>query len=123
MLTYRVTSPLQQGVIPSVRSIEFNLSLNAEIFNQIDNIRQFVTEESVRQLGDSILTELIANNWTNTGRLSSSQCSQILDKLRDDPCLQTITDKISLETFFNCEILLSVQRFNTKLEFQLSLHA
>lgn len=123
MLTYRVTSSLQQGVIPSVRSIEFNLSLNAEIFNQIDNIRQFVTEESVRQLGDSILTELIANNWTNTGRLSSSQCSQILDKLRDDPCLQTITDKISLETFFNCEILLSVQRFNTKLEFQLSLHA
>ena len=56
-------------------------------------------------------------------RVPSDVCKELLEKIRDNSCLKTLADQISLETFYNTTLLIRTSYNKPKLNLFVSFHA
>ena len=123
MLTYTVSRKLLPNQLRHIRTYIFELKLNEAIEFRLQNENETFQETTMFQLGEKILRAIPNLNFSAQTRLSTTDCRNIFEKIRDDPALQTLAEQLTIDQYHRLEPLISTVTTSSTLKVVLSLHA
>ena len=109
-----------------VSTCAFHISLNEVLINELEiDPRPLFTHKSTAATLETLMLNLGRRGLLNKepNRIPANTCSELFEKIRDDPCFKEIADCISLEKFYSITALIRTSYCQPKLNIFLSLHA
>ena len=112
--------------MPRVQNCSLYISLNDALFHQLSTSpNTYFTINSTSHMLETILLELGRRKLlnTNSARIPSKVCAEIFELIRDDSCIKTLADNISLDTFYKLSALFRTSYKSPRLNIFFSIHA
>ena len=122
MLSYAVSYKIEYDQLPNISAYEFQFNLSRSIARNLKDCNNLLTEQEVVQFGEKILRELINRELVHKTRIEAVVCSEIFEKYRNDPCIQTIVENFILDDTFRFTPLIGIGKLHHKLTVYFSLH-
>ena len=112
--------------MPRVQHVSLHIQVNDALFHMLNTgLDKIFNYESTNDTIETLLLQLGRRKLLNSGshRIPTDVCNKLFELIRDDSCLKTLADQISLPKFFNLSLLLRTSYCKPRLNLFLSLHA
>ena len=122
MLSYAVSYKIEYEELPNISAYEFQFNLSRSIARNLPDSDHLLMEHDVIQFGENIIRELIDRRLIHNTRIESRICNEIFEKYRQDPCIQTITERFILDDTYRFSPLIGIGRNHHTITVYFSLH-